>query len=208
MKMNVLVVLVLVLVFCVQGEEATFTENVAEPIGETTAPAVKDGYALLNSLLTLFENLPVVKVKKDEEMDPKQANSGIIEVDNRLSLLSRDAKAALDAGLIDKIFHKRYQRMLTIFKLVITPIIRGELLKDLFMSAFEAFVWDVTCEHWRWEDKDGIAKMAAAMEEEFVQMQFYLETRQAREEFKKKIGRRILPPPPPPAPAKKKPEAK
>lgn len=36
------------------------------------------------------------------------------------------------------------------------------------------------------------------MEEEFVQMQFYLDSRQAREEFKKKIGKRILPPPLPP----------
>ena len=59
-----------------------------------------------------------------------------------------DAKAALEAGLIDKIFYNRYQRMLTIFKLVITPIIRGELLKNLFMKAFDDFVWDITYEHW------------------------------------------------------------
>ena len=42
--------------------------------------------------------------------------------------------------------------------------------------------------------------MAAAMEEEFVQMKIYLDTRQKREEFKKKIGKRMLPPPPPPRP--------
>ena len=41
-------------------------------------------------------------------------------------------ESTLNAGLIDKIFYYRYQRMLTIFQLIITPTIRGELLKDLF----------------------------------------------------------------------------
>jgi len=50
--------------------------------------------------------------------------------------------------------------------------------------------------------------MAAAMEEEYVQMMTYLDTRQKRQELKAKIGKRILPPPPPPPPAKKKAEEK
>ncbi len=61
---------------------------------------------------------------------------------------------------------------------------------------------------WNWEDKDSIAKMAAAMEEEFVQIMIYLDTRQKCEELKMKIGKRMLPPPPPPPAAKKKPEDK
>jgi hypothetical protein len=181
-------------------------ESGTTPAGESAAPVVRDGYALLDSLLTLFDKLPVEKENKGGEGETKQTNPGILEVQRRLSQLSQDAKISLSAGQIDKVFHRRYQRMLTIFQMVITPIIRGELLKDLFMNAFEAFVWDVTCEHWSWEDKDGIAKMAAAMEEEFVQMMIYLDTRQRREELKQKIGRRILPPPPPPA--KKKAEEK
>ncbi|HSQ35229.1 MAG TPA: hypothetical protein VLQ89_04475 [Candidatus Binatia bacterium] len=206
MKYKILMVIILFLAFCLPGEEAVALAPGADPAPATAA--VKDGYALLNSLLTLFENLPVTKVKKGEEGENKQMNPGITEVHDRLSQLSLDAKIALNAGRIDKIFHKRYQRMLMIFKLVITPIIRGELLKELFMNAFDEFVWDITGERWRWEDADAIPKMAAAMEEEFVQMQFYLDTRQAREDFKKKIGKRILPPPPPPASAKKKPEVK
>jgi hypothetical protein len=170
--------------------------------GETAAPTVRDGYALLDSLLVLFENLPVVK--KGTEPDPK-AHSGLTEVGNRLSQLSVDSKVSWEAGVIDKIFYARYQRLLTIFKLITTPVVRGDLLKDIFLRAFDDFVWNATFEHWNWEDKDGIAKMAAAMEEEFVQMMIYLDTRQRREELKQKIGQRILPPPPG---AKKNPEAK
>jgi len=223
MKLKVLVMVVLLLGFGLVAEELVVPEvvvtvatpaaeesavlkNVSEPVGETAAPAVKDGYALLNSLLTLFENLPVAK--KGTEGENKQMNPGILEVDNRLSQLSKDAKNALETGLIDKIFYNRYRRMLMIFKMVITPVIKNELMENPFMEAFTEFVWNVTYEHWNWDDKDSIAKMAAAMEEEFVQMQFYMDTRQAREEFKKKIGKRILPPPPPPASAKKKPEVK
>jgi hypothetical protein len=189
MKLRIVVLLVLLLGWGLRAEEPALLQQVANP---TAAFTKKDGYALLNSLVTLFENLP--------------ADKGIAEVDSRLVQLSRDARTALDAGLIDKIFHRRYQRILMIFKLVITPIIHGELLRDLFMKTFEDFVWDTTCEHWSWDDPDAIAKMAAAMEEEFVQMQFYLDTRQARAEFKKKMGRRMLPPPP--SSSKKKPEEK
>jgi hypothetical protein len=201
MKLRASVMVVLLLGFGLRSEELAVPEAVivavATPVANLAGEAakVKDGYALLNSLLTLFENVPVVKAKKGSEREPKVA-SVFAEVDNRLVQLSKDAKTALEAGLIDKIFHRHYQRLLTIFKAVITPVIGGELLKDLFMRAFDDFVWDVTCEHWSWGDEDGVAKMAAAMEEEFVQMQFYLDSRKARAEFKKKIGNRLLPPSP------------
>jgi hypothetical protein len=171
----------------------------AAPAGE--AATVKDGYALLNSLLTLFENLPVVQ--KGADSDPKMS-PGLAEVDRRLSQLGTDAKAALDAAVIDRIFFSRYLRLLAMYKLVITPVVRGGLLKDVFQRSFDDFVWNVTFVHWRWEDEDGIAKMAAATEEEFLQLMVYLDTRQQRQELKKKYGYRMLPPPP----AKKKSEEK
>ena len=174
----------------------------ADPV--PAAAAVKDGYALLDSLLTLFENIAGEKREKVPASERKMS-VGLAEIDNRLIRLSVDAQAALEAGVIDRIFYKRYSRMLTIYKMIITPVLRGDLLKDLFFKAFEDFVWDVTYERWRWEDKDSSAKMAAAMEEEFVQMMSYLDTRQKRAELKVKIGRRMLPPPPAP---KKKPEDK
>ncbi|MFH2107341.1 MAG: hypothetical protein ABII93_01620 [Chrysiogenia bacterium] len=204
MRLRVLVLMVALLGTGLYAGDPAALETVAVPAAEgaasgAEAAVVKDGYSLLNSLLTLFEDLPVVKVKKGEEGQNKVANTGIAEVDNRLSQLSMDAKATLNAGLIDKIFYNRYQRMLTIFKMIITPIIRNEMLKNLFMKEFADFVWNVTYEQWSWEESNSIPKMAAAMEEEFVQMQFYLDSRQARDEFKKKIGKRILPPPPPSA---------
>jgi len=215
MKLSAWVLMVLLLGFGLHAEELAVLEpavvTMDSPAAEVaTLPGeeakLKDGYALLDSLLTLFENLSVEK--KVPEGEQKVPLSGLALVDSRLSQLAKDAKFAFEAGVIDKIFYNRYERMLTIFKLVTMPIIRNEMLKNLFMRAFEEFVWDTTYETWRWEDKDSIAKMAAAMEEEFVQMKIYLDTRQKREELKKKIGKRILPPPPPPPSAKKAPEAK
>jgi hypothetical protein len=174
-------------------------ESAPGPVGETAAPVVRDGYALLNSLLTLFENL--VPEKKAAPGEDKVTKGGLALVDERLSQLGVDAKAALEAGLIDKIFFHRIRRMLLHYKLIITPVVRGDLLKDLFEQAFDDFTWNVTYEHWAWGDKDGIAKVAAATEEEFVQLMIYLDTRQKRDELKKKIGMRMLPPPP--APKKK-----
>ena len=216
MKLRVLVLMFSLLVLGLCAEESAVPDTdfatavasaaeVAVPAGEPAQ--LKDGYALLNGLITLFENIPAVKVKKTPESEVKPS-LGLIEVGNRLSQLSIDAKASQGAGLIDKIFFNRYLRILTIYRLVITPVVRGDLLKELLLRAFDDFVWNITFEHWRWEDKDGIAKMATAMEEEFVQMQIYLDTRQKRDELKKKYGNRMLPPPPPPPPAKKNPENK
>ncbi len=169
-------------------------------------PVLKDGYALLNSLLTLYENL--VPEKKAAPGEEKVTKDRFALVDSRLSQLGVDAKAALEGGLIDKIFFYRYRRLLMHYKLIITPVIRGDLLKELFERAFDDFTWNVTYERWRWEDKDAITKVAAATEEEFVQLMTYLDTRQKREELKKKIGKRILPPPPAPPGTKKKAEEK
>ena len=212
MKHTLLVFLVLALGLTLPAGEKMMAapEMAAAPAAEVfalggEAAPIKDGNALLDSLLTLFENL--APEKKNEAGEQKVPLSGLALVDSRLSQLAKDAHLALEAGVIDKIFFNRYERMLTIFKLITMPIIRNEMLKNLFMKAFEEFIWDTTYESWKWEDKDSIAKMAAAMEEEFVQMKIYLDTRQKREELKKKIGRRILPPPPPPPSAKKKPEA-
>jgi len=201
MKYKILVLIVLSLSFCLHGEEAAALPAGADPVPAVTS--VKDGYALLNSLLTLFENLPVVKVKKAPETEDKMS-PGLVEVNSRLSQLGVDSKAALETGQIDKIFFYRYRRLLMHYKLIITPVVRGELLKELFEQTFDNFTWNVIYEHWRWGDKDGIAKMAVAVEEEFVQLMTYLDTRQKRDELKKKIGMRMLPPPP----AKKKAEEK
>ena len=210
MRRRVLVVCVALLATGLYAGEPAVLETTAFPPVEVAAPAgetavIKDGNALLDSLLTLFDNL--FPEKKNEAGEQKISLSGFALVDSRLSQLAKDAQLALKSGVIDKIFYNRYERMLTIYKLVTMPIIRNEMLKNLFMKAFEEFIWDTTYEPWKWEDKDSIAKMAAAMEEEFVQMKIYLDTRQQREELKKKIGKRILPPPPPPPGAKKKPEA-
>ena len=213
MKRTLLVLFVLLCGFALPAEECTAmvaaavpdTLPAAMPAGAGEATAVKDGYALLNSLLTLFDNLTI---EKKETVDKKVTLSGLALVDSRISQLGTDAKASLEAGEIDKIFYHRYRRMLTIFKLITMPVIRGEILKDMFMREFDEFVWDTTYERWAWEDKDSIPKMAAAMEEEFVQMMTYLDTRQKRQELKAKIGKRILPPPPPPPSAKKKVEEK
>lgn len=212
MKRTLLVLFVLLFGFALRAEESALTVTLpdvapaAVPAGTGEAAAVKDGNALLDALLTLFDNL--VLEKKGAPGEEKVTKGGLALVDERLSQLARDAASSLEAGTVDKIFYYRYKRMLSIYKMVITPVVKNELLENPFMKAFEDFVWSVTYERWAWGDKDAIAKMAAAMEEEFVQMKVYLDTKQTREELKRKIGKRILPPPPPPPGAKKKAEEK
>ncbi len=211
MKHTLLVFLVLALGLTLPAGERMMAapEMAAAPAAAgapaTDAATLKDGYSLLNSLLGLFENL--VPEKKAAAGEQKVTKDGLAMVDERLSQLGVDSRAALEAGLIDKIFFHRYQRLLMHYKLIIMPVVRGELLKDLIARAIDDFTWNVTYERWAWGDKDGIAKMTAALEEEFVQLMIYLDTRQKREELKKKIGKRMLPPPPPP-PGKKKMEEK
>ncbi|MCX6555980.1 MAG: hypothetical protein NTW95_00875 [Candidatus Aminicenantes bacterium] len=193
MKYKILVLFILSIAFFLHGEEAVALAPGADPAPATAT--VKDGYALLNSLLTLFDNLTTSGTSK---------GGGFAVVNERLDQLAIDAKMTREANLIDNIFFNRYRRMLTVFKMIVTPVVKNELFENPFVKALTDFVWDVTYVRWTWGEKDGIAKMAAALEEEFVQLQFYLDSRQAREEFKKKIGSRILPPPP----ANKKPENK
>lgn len=211
MKRRVLVLLIALLGTGLYAGEPAVLESAVSSTAEVAAtagnpagtPALKDGYALLNSLLSLFENL--VPEKKAAPGEEKVTKGGLALVDERLSQLGVDSKAAFGAGLIDNIFFHRYLRLLTHYKLIIMPVVRGELLKDLIERALDEFTWNVTYEHWAWGDKDGIAKVAAATEEEFVQLMIYLDTKQKRDELKKKIGMRMLPPPPPP-PGKKKTE--
>jgi hypothetical protein len=191
MKLKVLVLVVLLLGFYVRAEEPVVLEQVSNLVAATAT--VKDGYVLLNSILTLFENL---------NTSGTPGAGGITVVEERLSQLSKEARTARETNLIDNIFYNRYRRMLMILKMVITPVVKTDLLENPFTKALTDFVWDVTYEHWSWNDNDGIVKMSAALEEELVQLQFYLDTRQAREEFKKKMGK-LLPPP-----AKKKSETK
>ncbi len=187
---------------------ASMTAAAAAPhANPTEKPALKDGYALLNSLHGLFAKL--MPEKKAVPGAEKVTKSGLALVDEKISQLARDSQASLKSGLVDKIFCNRYQRMLTIYKLVITPMNRNEMLENLFMKAFEEFVWDTTYERWAPDDCESIPKMAAAMEEEFVQLMIYLDTKQKREELKKKMDRRMLPPPPPyPSGSEKKAEQK
>lgn len=213
MKWRALVPLIALLGTGLYAGEPAFPESagasaaeIAAPAGNPEgAPALKDGYALLNSMLSLFENL--APEKKAEPGEHRVTKGGLALVDERLSQLGVDSKASLEAGLIDNIFFHRYLRLLTHYKLIIMPVVRGELLKDLIWRAIDEFTWNVTYEHWAWGDKDGIAKVAAATEEEFVQLMIYLDTKQKRAELKKKIGMRMLPPPPAP-PGKKKAEDK
>jgi len=163
----------------------------------TEAVPLKDGYALLDGLLILWDNLYPEPKSKDEK-DLKAAQYGFQLVDERISNLFKEAKASREANLIDNIFFNRYRRVLMMYKLIVIPVFKHEVLEPLFRQAFVDFVHDVTFETWVWGEKDAIPKLGAAVREEFVQLHFYLEDRQKSEEFKQKVGLRVLPPPPAP----------
>lgn len=178
-----LFVLGFICLVCLNAAEKGLALNPVES-SPPNATTIKDGYALLDSLLSLFDNLP--------------AENGIATVWNRIDQLSRDSRAALGAKQIDAIFFNRYQRVLRIFKLITMPVIENATLGPIFMREFTDFVEKVIYEKWTWNESDSIAKLASAIEEEFVELQLYLDNRQAREELKKKLRGRMLPPPPPP----------
>lgn len=165
----------------------------AEADGETGITGkVKDGYALLNEMTGIFSDMTSGNVMETAT--------------RRLNTLIADTRATREAGQIDAVFHHRLRRLLLIFKLVLTPIDSrsgNDVMELVFMREFSDFVLDTTGEIWSWKMKGGesIQLMAAAMEEEFVNLWLYLDTLKQRAELKKKFSRRMLPPPP--APPKK-----
>jgi hypothetical protein len=182
MKLKFFVLVFICLASLSAAEKGMASNPVESPSPD--AATIKDGYALLNSLLSLFDNLP--------------AENGIATVGNRIDQLSRDSRSALEAKQIDAIFFNRYQRVLRIFKLITMPVIKNATLEPIFTREFTDFVDKVIYERWTWNESDSIAKLASAIEEEFVELQLYLDNRQAREDLKKKLKGRMLPPPPPP----------
>lgn len=140
---------------------------------------VKDGYALLDSLVSTFHGMPT--------------DNFLAGVDGRLKQMLSEAKASRQANQIDPIFFGRFRRVLMIFRIIITPVEKNGFWDNLFEKELDDFVQDVIFEHCKM-DKDGIRNLALAIEEEFVNLQLYLDDRQARENLKKKLDLKIFPP--------------
>lgn len=147
----------------------------------TGTPRVKDGYALLDSLVTIFRDLPIDK--------------GLKAVSSRLENLLGDVQASREANQIDAVYYNRYRRILFIFKLIITPMKKNNLWEPIIFRELTAFVRDTTGENWEWGNKKSVPKMARALEEEFINLQIYLDTRETRKKLRQKWDGKMLPPP-------------
>lgn len=162
----------------------------AEGEGEGPAPdKVKDGYALLSDLTGVFSDIV-------------QAG-GIETAKDRLEVIIAGNGASFAAGQIDPVFYHRMRRLLLVFKLIMLPMKHGnDVWEPVIHQELSDFVYDTLGKTWAWEKgKGSIELMASAIEEEFVNLWIYLDTRPKRTELKQKFHRSMLPPPP--APAKK-----
>jgi len=161
-----------------------------ESEGTVASGKVKDGYALLNDLTKIFEEIA-------------GTGKGLGSANERLSAVIADTRATFAAGQIDAVFHHRFRRLLLVFKLILTPVdVNNDVWEPVIKKELSEFVLDTLGEVWVWRVKglDSIERMAAAVEEEFVNLWLYLDTRSQRQELKKKFAGSMLPPPP----AKKK----
>lgn len=177
--------LILLLVAMIQAD--------AKESDKQISGTVKDGYALLTDLTRVFQEIGSQK-------------SGLGTANERLSAAIANNFATFNAQKIDSIFFNRFRRLLLVFKLIMTPVTPDNgVWEPVIRSELSAFVRDTIGEEWslNFKDQSNITLMAAAMEEEFVNLWIYLDTLPQRKELKKKFTGHMLPPPPPP-PGKKK----
>jgi len=149
---------------------------------------VKDGHALLTDMTQFFSEIA-------------RKGTGLESAERRLNAAIADGAATFKDGKVDAIFYHRFQRLLLIFKLIMTPVTpTNNVWEPVIKKELGEFIRDVLGEEWilNFKDKSNIGRLAAAMEEEFANLWIYLETLERRSELKKKYGNRMLPPPPPP----------
>ncbi len=155
--------------------------------GETAGGGtVKDGYALLNDLSKIFEEIT-------------SKGSGLGSAVERLNAAIVDTSASFKAGKLDAVFNRRLNRLLLIYKLILIPM-KGEnaVWEQVIMKELNEFSLDCLGVDWDWKMKDpkAIGQMASALEEEFVNLWIYLDTLDKRQELKQKFAKSMLPPPP------------
>ncbi len=148
-------------------------EILAPPPPRAPAAPVDSGYALLHSLTAFFQSMSRMK-EEPEKREPQ------------LVQIMKKAIQAREANQIDALFYARFRRMLTVIKLIMTP--DNGLLVPLINREIGLFVEETTGEAWKRDGPGALARIAAALEEEIVSLQLYLDDRPQRDALKQKFA--------------------
>ncbi len=152
---------------------AAFGSFVLPALGDEAkkAPDTRAGYVLLETLTDQFRQMAMV------------GSGGFEKVDQTLQRCMVDAKAAKEAGRIDKVFFARYARMLSLMKIWMIPDPQA-LLRPIIDREIERFVMEVLGEDSRCENKE-ILQVAEAFANESVNLYLYLDEADARDRVMK-----------------------
>ena len=152
---------------------------------------VMDGHALLTGLTEVFQELLV-------------EGGGMGAAEKRVNDLMVNALATRDAGKIDGLFFNRFRRLILMFKVTMIPVVgENQVWEPVIRRQLQDFVEGTLGVDWTLDigNRNCIEDLARAMEEECISLWIYLDTLPRREELRKKVSGRMLPPPPPPKPA-------
>ena len=133
----------------------------------------------------------------DHMRDMAQGGTTPAALETHLQELMTAANKARDAKTIDLVFFSRFNRMLAITKLVLTPDSSGILAPFIDMVLSDFVQQKLGHAGFREEGGKGpkaINYVATALSEEIVDLQIYLDTLGRRHELQKKIDERMSSP--------------
>jgi len=139
-------------------------------------PKEKAGYALLDTFITGFAEMAAQGAKG--AMEPA------------LVRMAQGLKKAREAGEIDAVLHGRFARLLAITKLVIAPDPEG-IIGPVVDRELSFFVQDMIGEEFKRRGPEAINQVANAIAEEILNLQIYLDTKDKREEMRKKLDAKL-----------------
>jgi hypothetical protein len=140
-------------------------------------PKEKAGYALLDLFVTSFREM-VTRGSTDA-------------LESTLLRMASELNKAREAGDIDAVFYARLSRVLAMTKLVIVPD-PGGILTPLINREMLFFVHDITGVDLNREGGPAaINQVANAIAEEILNLQIYLDTKDKREDMRRKLDERI-----------------
>lgn len=139
----------------------------------------KGGKALIDKLNLLYKTMA------------DKGTGGETEVAPGLEALWAEAKKAREQNVIDPAFFRRYQRVLTVLRLMVLPGKQG-VLSPVVQREIGSFVEDVNGEAFEISRKEAIGVAVSAVVNEIMNLYLYEDSLKARakllKEFERKYG--------------------
>lgn len=130
------------------------------------------GYTLLDSLGQTFYEMAV------------SGSGGPERLMSAIKKLMGDARRAKDQKQIDGVFFARYNRILAIIKLAISPDPDGILL-PIISPELDHFVMDILAEPRKSSGPEAINQVANAIADEIINLHLYLDNIETKEKLRK-----------------------